>query len=65
MRVRLYNGLPIVNLCIASAAITFQVGVLYPWHHILSSDIKTLSLKVESLEKTIAAGKADVGASPR
>lgn len=30
--------LPLINFVIATSALTFQVMVLYPWHHQLSSE---------------------------
>lgn len=65
VRARFFTGLPLINFCIAGAAISFQVGVLYPWHHILSADIKGLQYKIESLEKTISASSVDVAALQR
>lgn len=34
--------LPILNFCIASAALTFQVCVLYPWHTQLEHEFHAL-----------------------
>ncbi|KAK3843723.1 MAG: hypothetical protein J3R72DRAFT_439779 [Linnemannia gamsii] len=38
---------PLINFVIGSAALSFQVGVLYPWHHQLDGDFKDLENKHE------------------
>jgi aminopeptidase-like protein len=40
--------LPIVNFAIATAALGFQVFVLYPWHHQLEEDFKELQHQQET-----------------
>lgn len=54
--------LPWINFAIATAALSFQVGVLYPWHNQLDHDFREMkreneaklkeyhSLKLERLE---------------
>ena len=37
------RNLPIINFCISSAALTFQVTVLYPWHNQISKQINNIS----------------------
>ncbi|WWD20864.1 hypothetical protein CI109_105341 [Kwoniella shandongensis] len=34
--------LPYINFAVASAALSFQVTVLYPWHHTLTEDFNAL-----------------------
>ena len=36
------RGLPLTSFIIASTALAFQVGVLYPWHHELDTEFKEL-----------------------
>ncbi|CAF1303673.1 unnamed protein product [Rotaria sp. Silwood1] len=38
---------PLVNFLIATAALGFQVGVLYPWHHQLEQRFNELEHKQE------------------
>jgi hypothetical protein len=38
------------NLFIALTALSFQVGVLYPWHHEISKHVEKLEEAVESLQ---------------
>jgi len=37
------RNLPLINFFISSAALTFQVTVLYPWHKEISKKMDTLS----------------------
>ncbi|KAG0228086.1 hypothetical protein BGW42_002436 [Actinomortierella wolfii] len=37
-----FKLLTLVNFVIGSAALSFQVGVLYPWHHQLDDEFKEL-----------------------
>ncbi|CAF0791659.1 unnamed protein product [Didymodactylos carnosus] len=39
---------PIVNFAIASAALAFQVTVLYPWHHELERKFEELQIQQET-----------------
>ncbi|KAH7055033.1 hypothetical protein BKA57DRAFT_452810 [Linnemannia elongata] len=43
-----FKVLTLVNFIIGSTALSFQVGVLYPWHHQLDGDFKELEKKHES-----------------
>ncbi|KAG0041408.1 hypothetical protein BGZ83_001854, partial [Gryganskiella cystojenkinii] len=43
-----FKVLTLINFVIGSAALSFQVGVLYPWHHQLDGDFKDLEKKHES-----------------
>ncbi|KAF9350529.1 hypothetical protein BGX26_011312 [Mortierella sp. AD094] len=43
-----YKAITMVNFVIGSAALSFQIGVLYPWHHQLDGDFKDLEKKHES-----------------
>ncbi|KAF9425666.1 hypothetical protein BGZ94_007320 [Podila epigama] len=43
-----FKVLTLVNFVIGSTALSFQVGVLYPWHHQLDGDFKELEKKQES-----------------
>ncbi|KAI8597259.1 hypothetical protein EDD21DRAFT_223095 [Dissophora ornata] len=43
-----YKVLTIVNFVVGSAALSFQIGVLYPWHHQLDGDFKNLEKRHES-----------------
>lgn len=36
----------IANLAIAVTALTFQIGVLYPWHHEISKQVDKLEAAV-------------------
>ena len=38
-----FRNLPIINFCISSAALTFQVTVLYPWHNEINKKMDSLS----------------------
>jgi hypothetical protein len=40
--------LPIVNFVIATAALGFQVGVLYPWHHQLEKRFNEMQNQQEN-----------------
>jgi hypothetical protein len=40
--------LPIVNFVIASAALGFQVSVLYPWHHQLEKRFDEMQFQQET-----------------
>ncbi|KAG0247746.1 hypothetical protein BG011_000986, partial [Mortierella polycephala] len=37
-----YKVLTVVNFIIGTSALSFQIGVLYPWHHQLDEDFKRL-----------------------
>ncbi|KAF9165888.1 hypothetical protein DFQ26_009182 [Actinomortierella ambigua] len=43
-----FKVLTLVNFVIGSAALSFQVGVLYPWHHQLDGGFKELEKNHES-----------------
>jgi hypothetical protein len=43
--------LPYINFTVATAALTFQVTVLYPWHHLLEQELH--QLKGEQNEKLL------------
>ncbi len=45
MKNAFFRSLPIINFCISSAALTFQVTVLYPWHTQISKQIDTIDNK--------------------
>ncbi|KAK1759049.1 hypothetical protein QBC47DRAFT_370989 [Echria macrotheca] len=45
----------VTNFVVASSALAFQVGVLYPWHKQLDQDFE--KLRVEHLKVLEAAGK--------
>ncbi|KAK8850693.1 hypothetical protein IAR55_004613 [Kwoniella newhampshirensis] len=34
--------LPYINFVVASAALSFQVGVLFPWHHTITEEFNEL-----------------------
>lgn len=39
----------LTNFIIASSALCFQVGVLYPWHHELDAEFKELKKEYKTL----------------
>lgn len=43
---RFYRHIPIINLAVASSALTFQITVLYPWHHQISAKIDSWESKM-------------------
>jgi hypothetical protein len=43
-----FKVLTLVNFIIGCTALSFQVGVLYPWHHQSDGDFKELEKKHES-----------------
>ena len=38
------ENLPVYGLAVGTCAICFQVGVLYPWHEVLSDQIERLEV---------------------
>lgn len=48
---RFLNNLPIFNFFVATSALTFQVCILYPWHHHLSDQIHTLQKELKDLKE--------------
>jgi hypothetical protein len=40
--------LPIINFVIATAALGFQVSVLYPWHHQLEKRFNEMQIQQET-----------------
>lgn len=72
----LTRAMSMTNFAVASSALAFQVGVLYPWHEELQADFNKLreehkaSLEgvkrdVEVLTRSLAAVKADQQAQKR
>ncbi|KAG0212846.1 hypothetical protein BGX28_005502 [Mortierella sp. GBA30] len=43
-----YKALTVFNFIIGTSALSFQIGVLYPWHHQLDEDFKKLQLHHET-----------------
>jgi hypothetical protein len=43
-----YKILTMVNFVIGTSALSFQIGVLYPWHHKLDADFEILQKHHES-----------------
>ncbi|KAF9960889.1 hypothetical protein BGZ72_005559 [Mortierella alpina] len=43
-----YKALTVFNFIIGTCALSFQIGVLYPWHHQLDEDFKKLQKHHES-----------------
>ncbi|CAF0838570.1 unnamed protein product [Adineta steineri] len=43
----LQKYLPFINFLIASAALGFQINVLYPWHHELQKEFNKLQKQQE------------------
>jgi len=39
---KLYSKLPVINFCISSSGLLFQLSVLYPWHNNLDNKFKKL-----------------------
>ena len=42
MWTKITRVLPYINFTVASVALTFQVTVLYPWHHLLEVELQQL-----------------------
>lgn len=38
------DNIPIIALVVGVSALTFQIGVLYPWHEIISNDFRRLQV---------------------
>jgi hypothetical protein len=51
--------LPLINFCISSSALGFQIFVLYPWHKQLSDEFDDLKGKLQR-EPYIPVGKPTV-----
>jgi hypothetical protein len=43
--------LPITSFIVGSSALTFQITVLYPWHHELDNEFKKLKQLKEDQDK--------------
>ena len=48
---RFLSNLPIFNFFVATSALTFQVCILYPWHHQLSDQIHTLQKELKDIKE--------------
>jgi hypothetical protein len=48
-----FRRIIIFNSGVAVSALAFQVGVLYPWHHVLSDQLDSLSKEVRELKKIV------------
>ena len=49
LKFKYFMYLPVINLVISTCALTFQITVLYPWHHKLSLQLDALETKVDKL----------------
>ena len=41
------NNLPIINFCVSSTALSFQMFVLNPWHKRINSELNSLKKVIE------------------
>jgi len=48
-----FRRIIIFNSGVAVSALAFQVGVLYPWHHVLSDQLHDLKKEVKELKQTV------------
>jgi hypothetical protein len=45
--------LPSINFVLATSALSFQVFVLYPWHHQLSNEFNVLNKEINQLKQLL------------
>lgn len=47
---RFSNAMPIINFCVSSTALYFQVFVLNPWHKQISGELNNLKKAIETFK---------------
>ena len=45
---RFSNAIPIINFCVSSTALYFQVFVLTPWHKQISGELNALKMYIKT-----------------